>query len=197
MNTNSVAKLYPQLTPRERLPLIFAASARGDEAERDRLVRAAPKKAYQVPHHFGLADGVQMQVMFHLLRMLDVVGMFWLGTWLVADAEDFPGPEGKARLGRMRGFVRALAYSFTIHADGWKRFCESWQLDGEELLNSLPGYGTVQAAEEYVRSMAFTAEEATDWIRRSGGNPTANAATAEDVAAGMQAFVERRAEWWG
>ena len=33
MNTNGLAKLYDRLTPKERLPLILAASARGDEAE--------------------------------------------------------------------------------------------------------------------------------------------------------------------
>ena len=38
MNTNGLARLYDRLTPRERLPLIMAASARGDEMERERLV---------------------------------------------------------------------------------------------------------------------------------------------------------------
>ena len=32
MTINDLAKLYDRLTPRERLPLIIAASERGDEA---------------------------------------------------------------------------------------------------------------------------------------------------------------------
>ena len=40
MNTNGLAKLYGQLTPKERLPLILAASARGDEAERNRPTKS-------------------------------------------------------------------------------------------------------------------------------------------------------------
>ena len=43
MNTESLAKLYDRLTPFERVPLIAAAVSRGDEVERDRLVRSAAK----------------------------------------------------------------------------------------------------------------------------------------------------------
>src|SRR5262245_39764486 len=38
MNVNSVVNRYKNLTPEERFRLILAASGRGDESERDRLV---------------------------------------------------------------------------------------------------------------------------------------------------------------
>jgi hypothetical protein len=197
MNTNGISKLYHQLSSRERLPLILAASARGDDLERDRLARSAPREAFRVPDYFGLADGIQMQAIFHVNQLLDLAAIYWRGSEMLAHAGEFPPEERKARRKQMRDLVRALAYTFTAHVDGWKRFCEEWKLDGEVLLQSLPGFGTVREAEQSARGMAFTAEEATDWMRRTGDNPTARPITADDVAARMQAFVESRAEWWG
>ncbi len=55
MNTNSLARHDEILTPRERLPLIMAASARGDEAEAQRLAHSAPLVSLRVPDYFGLA----------------------------------------------------------------------------------------------------------------------------------------------
>jgi hypothetical protein len=57
VNTNGLAKLYDRLTPHERLPLIVAAAAWGDDQERQRLMGSAPKKLYEVPDYQGLADG--------------------------------------------------------------------------------------------------------------------------------------------
>jgi hypothetical protein len=43
MNTRVLAKMYDQLAPWERGPLMIAAEARGDQAEFDRLNRSAPR----------------------------------------------------------------------------------------------------------------------------------------------------------
>jgi hypothetical protein len=48
MNTKGLARHYAILTPWERLPLILAASARGDEQERSRLATSAPRVGYQL-----------------------------------------------------------------------------------------------------------------------------------------------------
>jgi hypothetical protein len=72
MNTNALAKLYDRLTPRERLPLIMAASARGDEQERSRLMASAPRVAYQVPDHFGLAMSFQEVGNHHFMQLLHI-----------------------------------------------------------------------------------------------------------------------------
>ncbi len=43
MKAHPLAKNYDLLTPEERFRLIMAASQRGDEAERDRLVQAGSR----------------------------------------------------------------------------------------------------------------------------------------------------------
>jgi hypothetical protein len=49
MNTQGLTKMYDQLTPRERLPLIVAASVRADTVERARLVDSAAMVTFAVP----------------------------------------------------------------------------------------------------------------------------------------------------
>ena len=51
MNTKGLAKLYDRLRAAERLPLLVAASARGDEAEAQRLRRSAPRAARLLPDY--------------------------------------------------------------------------------------------------------------------------------------------------
>jgi hypothetical protein len=58
MNTKVLAKLYDRLTPRERLPLILAASARNDEVEGQRLAQSAPRMALRLPDYHGLGEGL-------------------------------------------------------------------------------------------------------------------------------------------
>jgi hypothetical protein len=57
MTTNRLAKNYSALTPAERLTLLIAASARGDDLEHPSLIGAAPRVFYSVPHTFGRATG--------------------------------------------------------------------------------------------------------------------------------------------
>jgi hypothetical protein len=48
MNLRPLAKLYDRLTPLERLPLLIAAGAHGDQVEQERLNASAPKHTLQV-----------------------------------------------------------------------------------------------------------------------------------------------------
>src|SRR5436305_2555325 len=51
MNTNGIARNYDTLTPQERFRLILAASGRGDEAERERLVNAGRRITLSLYDH--------------------------------------------------------------------------------------------------------------------------------------------------
>jgi hypothetical protein len=51
MNANSLARHYSCFTCEERFRLIMAASGRGDEAERERLVRSGEKLTLTMPDH--------------------------------------------------------------------------------------------------------------------------------------------------
>jgi hypothetical protein len=49
MTSTGLTKLYAQLLPRERLPLILAAQARGDQQEQQRLEALAPLRVWRLP----------------------------------------------------------------------------------------------------------------------------------------------------
>ncbi len=59
MKAHPLAKNYDLLTPEERFRLIMAASQRGDEAERDRLVQAGSRLTLTLAQlrHFGKKIG--------------------------------------------------------------------------------------------------------------------------------------------
>ena len=151
MNTESLAKLYDTLTPRERLPLIMAAAARGDEGERRRLMASAPKVSLQVTDYFGLAQVLEETVEFHLLTLLDLAANFWQlwGLWMAHDlpgrrkASSKQGQRGKeaarAEVCRLGSLVRYFAYRFLANMDGWRQFCLEMYMDPEVQLNFMIG----------------------------------------------------------
>jgi hypothetical protein len=88
MNTDSLAKNYDVLSLAERLPLIHAASARGDSVEQERLKRSAPRVIYTVPDFFGLAEAFDEISTFHLLDLLDTAAAYNQAMWISdSDAE--------------------------------------------------------------------------------------------------------------
>jgi hypothetical protein len=177
MNTNELAKLYDQLTPRERVPLILAAAARGDEAEHKRLSTSAPKETFEVPNYFGLAKALKEAGYFHLLTLLDLASHFWQwwGLWISYGLRD-PGETGakKSRRGQKKplqrlerragGIVRYYASRFVAHVEGWRKFCSELQVDPEAQLNFMIGWETIRRTEESARDLAFTDEEAALFV---------------------------------
>jgi hypothetical protein len=195
MKTDCLAKLYDRLTPRERLPLIVAASARGDEPDRARLVASAPTYLCRVPDYYGLAEGLRSLALLHVARMLDLAARYWHASGMLAQEDDFRGRVGKAERARRLDAERIFAYLLTVNADGWRRFCSEMRIDGRLLLNELPGYETLTRAEEVARLMAFTPEEATAWARQANG-ASAEVLTCNAMVASLREFLDRQAERW-
>jgi hypothetical protein len=71
MNAKAVARHYGSLTPEERFRLILAASARGDEAERDRLANASGRISLSVPDHSPYAHAFQELALLSFIELLD------------------------------------------------------------------------------------------------------------------------------
>jgi hypothetical protein len=188
VNTNVLAKLYDRLTPQERLPLIFAASIRGDDVERDRLARSAPRNCFRIPDYHGLAEGVLLAAMFHRMEQLDLAALFWRNSAALADERDFRGKEGNAREARLNGTLRLFAYLFVVNAEGWKRYCSEARLDADRLLSDLPGAGTLDLTEKLARDTAFSRAEASAWIRRKC-HDQAEAPTDDEMADAIRALV--------
>jgi hypothetical protein len=195
LNTKGIARHYDRLTPRERLPLIIAASVRGDETERERLVHSAPRVGYRLPDYHGMAEGMQLLALLHLGELLDLAALLWRASLPLTDPDDCPGKEGKERKERALGTVRMFAYLFTVSLDGWNRFCSDLKVEPPGLLNDLPGWATVNLSANAARRVAFSPEEATAWLRKGTDEP-AEARTAESVAAELQQALEHWEARW-
>jgi hypothetical protein len=194
MNSKGLAKLYDRLTPRERLPLILAASARDDDVEGQRLAQSAPRMALRLPDYHGLGEELFLASLFHLIGVLDVTALFWLTQGRLAEWQAWTDED--ELLNRMDAKVRMLAYVLTVKLDGWRRFCAEFQIDPDLLLHDLSGYETTKRSEEAARLLAFSVDEARAWLRRTS-TATAEVMTAESESAAIGGFVKSREKWWG
>ncbi len=209
MRGDSLARQYGVLTPWERVPLMAAAAARGDEAEVERLALAAPTASYRVPDHWGLSTALERLAYQALLARLDLVALYREATAWLAAVPPRPrrgrgkGRDAEARLGEL---ARWFAYSFVVHADAWRLLCDELKLDPEALVRDQPGYGTVRRFEATARAAAFTAEEALDYLRglteeREGAAPEGITRVwrldgAEDLARAWRECLDEWAGWW-
>jgi hypothetical protein len=188
MNASGLARHYDTLSPRERLPLILAAAARGDEEERSRLVKSAPRLAYEVQDHFGLTQAFFALSTGHLLRLLELANRY---IALLGAAVSKKGKEAD----RMQEAALFSGYLIQVNLAGWRQFCAEHQFDPEVFWSRLPGFDTVKLVEETVAAAAFTPEEARGYARRSGLSPDA-VPTAESIAATLRDGLQAGLEWW-
>jgi len=209
MNSDPLARHYGALTPWERLPLLVAASARGDAVEEDRLARAAPKNGFRVPDFWGLAEGLDDLVKLYLLDQLDLAALYWRFAGLLEqESWDRPSRQERQRQERRWQLLKMLAYRYVVRADGWRLLCAEMSIDPEVLLRELPGYDSVQQMEQVTRLIAFGAEEALAFLRTEAEavRPAGEEAgavrreyqidTAADVARSMRAFLQARLDEW-
>jgi len=196
MNVKDLAKLYDRLTPRERLPLIIAASERGDEAEADRLAHAAPRIEWRLTDYHGLGEGLLWLTLFHMIGQLDLSLAFWQAQALAFGREAFPdGPVDKARAERLWDLVRIAGYKLGVEAEAWRRLHAELHLDPEWFLRDLRGYDSVKLTEQTARLLPCTAEEAADCLRRLG-LADAKVPSVEGSLQAMRAVIDQRVAWW-
>jgi hypothetical protein len=107
MDANGLTRHYDKLTPRERLPLIVAAVDRGDDAEADRLTRSAPRDGIRLPNYHGLAEGMLLASLFHMMTQLDRIALYWQAEGIVDQyLEIAKGNEQKAKAQRLSDLAR-------------------------------------------------------------------------------------------
>jgi hypothetical protein len=188
MNTDALAKHYDVLTPSERLPLLHAASARGDSVEQQRLMRSARKVMYAVPDYYGLAEAFDHLSMYHLLEVLDTAADYNRAMW-IADSDDDVA-------GRMLDASLMCGYVFKVQLEGWRIFCSEVGFDPERNWSLLPGYETIRRTEKLAAHAAFLPEGAAAYAKRLAGTDV-ELKTAESVAATLHAALEQLTELWG
>jgi hypothetical protein len=178
MNTDILARLYDQLDPFERLPLIIAAGVRGDKTEQRRLSESAPRLKLSVPDYSPLANALDKAVHYHLETLLDLAARFWQwwGIYMTealcpdaADPSSFGLQETERLVGslplRSEGICRYYASRFIAYFDAWKRFSAEFHIDPEARLNFMIGWAMIVQTEKVARAKAFTPEEAEQFVR--------------------------------
>lgn len=157
MNTNAIRKHYHKLSARERLALLIAAVARGDEAERHALLDSAPRLTFTLPHTYPLMRGFTRLAQWHIASQLEI-------AWIMATLAHFDDDQS---------FHAALfaAYRFCIQADAWRAFCNEMGVHPEEALRDLPGAGlSLDFAEALARPMSLTRDEAEAYFKKQFGD---------------------------
>jgi len=197
MNANGLARHYDKLTPRERLPLIVAAIERGDDAEVDRLTRSAPRDGFRLPDYHGLAEGMLLASLFHMVTQLDRIALYWQAEG-IADRywETATSKELRIRAERLSDLTCLVAYRIKVEAEAWNRFCAELQIDPEILLRDLPSYDTLKRGEETAAIAACTAEKAAALVRKVG-REECKPPSVEDSAKEIRAFLDKLVAWWG
>jgi hypothetical protein len=195
MNSDALAKLYGQLRPIERLPLIIAAADRGDLLERDRLANSAPARLYRMQDYHGLADALTGLTLLHLAGLLELAARYWRACSLVKSAADCWAKGDRCRE-LAEGTPRLLAYPVCAEWDGWGLFCKGPKVAPDALLKVLPGFETARAAEQGARPVAFSHAEGEAFLVASGLD-AARPPTAEELGEGWRAALAQKAAEWG
>jgi hypothetical protein len=189
VTTNTLAKHYGALSAAERLALMMAAGARGDDVEHARLADAAPRVDWRVPHTFGRALAFLGVFSQHRMERLDLVALFFKTSALADTAT------GKLAE-RLRGAVGLYGYLVRVHADGWARFCAREHLDPTVCESLAPGSETLEHAAREADVVGFTVDEARAYLRRDCTDASDSLKTADSVAESLHAaFTFLRAQW--
>jgi hypothetical protein len=190
MNTNVLAKHYESLTPRERLPLILAAAARGDEQERQRLLRSAPRLACSVQDQDGLGRALYAVAAEHLLALLETIA--WHG---LCDGRALPAILGDGDAKRRLDVALLCVYLVQVRLAGWRQFCAEKQFPAELYWSLLPGSSAIQAF-ELIWQAPLSPEHVRACGRRLGDRDSAAVLTAEAVAAGLRKQFQVLLDWF-
>src|SRR5262245_23467037 len=115
MNTSGLARLYDRLTVWERIPLLLAAEARGDEREYRRLFDASPLRVWHVAEHLLAEQALHVLALMYVGEQLDAAVSYFFALFQMANADD-RRPQDWLLL------AESAAYVFAVNADAWRRF---------------------------------------------------------------------------
>lgn len=219
MNLSTLARNYGSLTAEERFRLILAASARADEAERDRLVKAGPRIVLSMPDHSPyahafseLAQRVYVELLEAAAYYLDAFDRADEARAIFGDDDDAEDkePEGNADNAaaeqptvwlRLLDLALVAGYVLGTKADGWNQFCERINVPPHLLWEGMPGFERLQGALALAAKAAFVPEGMQVWLNRM--RPAGEAElteiplTVERVADATAERFRRRIKWWG
>lgn len=188
MTADRLARHYPTLRPDERLALMLAAAARGDEVEHERLTAAAPRVSFTTLHTFPRALAFRELLDRVRAERLELAARFFQTRWLAEDYDEGPG-------GRMGNVARTYGYLLLAARGGWAVFCDAHLLPCAGLEVALVGGDVLRMAEDEAEGDGVTAEEVAGMLAARGG-PAGEVKTAASVAAELAEAFAVRLAWW-
>ena len=216
MNAKPLANHYSELTPEERFRLTLAAVARGDEVEKERLTRAGRDIALSMSECAPFANAFNelafltfMEIQEETARLndseeraADAIHLF--GTTKTEDGiEATAGADGKrSAWGQCRELVGIAGWMLQTKANGWKLFCERWNVPPMLVWEALPGFERLQRFLARAEKSAFRPARIVQWLNRdrAADKPEATEAsilTAEKFANDLDATFQERSRRWG
>lgn len=196
MNANAVAKHYASLTPEERWRLMFAAGGRGDEAERERLLRVGQRLNLPMLDHQPYAHAFQDLEQLTYMDLVETAALYFDAFAHVRNAAcrdqatDMDDEEGESDGDEASdvseaqtteedsdedlawGLALANGYLLKTKAEGWKLFCERLNVPPFLCWSHYPGYHRLQRALAFVAGTdsfpgpAFVAEGMVRFFNR-------------------------------
>ncbi|CAK9076489.1 Phage protein, partial [Durusdinium trenchii] len=217
----AIANKYDVLTPEERLGLIIAAGARGDDSEQDRLIRAAQMTYIPANDYVPYAHSLREVSMMAFVDLLEEAARYQeailrIGSIIELDDEDedeeeeedeeelFDGQDLDDDLtfeDRLFAYVLAAGYAFKAKADGWKLFCERLCIPPFVLMECLPGFERLQRAFKWSEELAYTQRGFLKWmnLHRPDGESqlTESPLTAQGMADAAELSFRTHAKKYG
>ncbi|MBN9524441.1 hypothetical protein J0H58_38990 [bacterium] len=189
MTATTLSRHYPSLRPDERLALMLAAAARGDDLDHARLVAAAPRVTFTTLDTFPRALAFREVLDRFRAERLDLAARYFHARSLAA------GATGRVRE-RFDGVARVYGYLLLAYRDGWARFCEQVMLPPGGLDEHLVGGEVLAAAEGEAEDDAVTGAAVEGFFRRAGESASGSLRTAASVAGELAETFAARLAWW-
>ena len=191
MTAATLTRHYPGLAPDERLALMLAAAARGDDLEHERLTAAAPRVSFTTLDTFPRAIAFRELLDRHRSERLELAARYFQARRLDAETT------GRTSA-RLTTLARVYGYLLRVYRDGWAGSCDRAMPPDGGLEPALIGGDVLRAAEEEADGDAVTADEVVAAGRAAGVAPPRTVRTADPVADELaQAFAARLAWWEG
>jgi hypothetical protein len=189
VTATALSRNYPSLRPDERLALMLAAAARGDDVEHERLLAAAPRVGFEVSHTFPRAMAFREVLDRFRAERLELAARYFQARRAAAEAT------GRTAA-RLATVARVYGYLLQAYRDGWAAFCGRAILPDGGLEPALVGGDVLAEAEGEADKDGVTADEVVAAGRAAGVPPPRTVRTAESVAGELAEAFALRLAWW-
>jgi hypothetical protein len=159
MNANRLARMYDRLTVWERIPLLIAADARGDDTEYQRLLDTSPPRAWHFSEHLLAEQALHLLAMTYIVEQLDAAASYFFALFQLGND---PQPEHWLLP------AESAAYFFTANAAAWRRFCADLDIAPNVLTTANHHGWLLPFCEERMPSNAPSAEALRARLQKAG-----------------------------